>query len=265
MIDIHTHLLPDYDDGPPTLDDTRRMLEVSEKGGTKAIVVTPHILDHGDYARKDEILEKFEQVKYWARKDGRKLKLYLGGEIFLFPDINLKHVFSTFNNNGKYALVEFGMRQIPEFVPQKLFDWIMDGYQPILAHPERYLPMIKNPQYAYKFAQMGVAFQINSGSLLGIFGDAVKQMAHQLIDHKMAHFIGSDGHNTSSRSISLAEVRDYVIGEYGEETARILLEENPRRAIAGEPILKEEPISFDDYNGKPSRWEMIKRKLGLSA
>ena len=63
MVDIHTHLLPEYDDGPQSVDETRKMLEIAEKGGTHTVVVTPHILDFSDYDRKDEILEKFELVK----------------------------------------------------------------------------------------------------------------------------------------------------------------------------------------------------------
>ena len=263
MVDIHSHLLPDYDDGPPTLDDTRRMLELAEAGGTREIVATSHILDEGDYQRKDEILEKFALVQETARKDGRRLQIYLGGEIFLFPGVKLDQVFSTLNNNGKYALVEFGMRQIPEFVPQMLFDWIMDGYFPILAHPERYLPVIKNPGYAYKFAQMGVALQVNSGSLMGVFGDSVKKVAHELISHNLVHIIASDGHNTGSRSVSLAAVRMHVAEEFGEETARILLEENPRRALRGEPLLKEEPIPIENFSQKPTRWQLIKRRLKI--
>ena len=263
MVDIHSHLLPDYDDGPPTLDDTRRMLELAEKTGTTEIVATPHLLDESDYARKQEILDKFALVKEAAKRDGRKLKIYLGGEVFLFPGVELNEEFSTLNNNGRYALVEFGMRQIPEFVPQKLFDWIMDGYRPILAHPERYLPVIKNPRYAYKFAQMGVALQINAGSLLGVFGESVKETAHLMLRHKLAHIIASDGHNTGSRSISLGEVRDLVEEQYGEELARILLEENPRRAVRGEELLKEEPLPLENDSGKPSRWELIKRRFGV--
>jgi len=263
MVDIHSHLLPDYDDGPPTLDDTRRMLELAEATGTREIVATPHILDQGDYLRKEEILEKFARVQEAARRDGRKLRIYLGGEIFLFPGVKLDQVFSTLNNNGKYALVEFGMRQIPEFVPRLLFDWIMDGYFPILAHPERYLPVMRNPNYAYKFAQMGVALQLNAGSLLGVFGETVKEVAYTLIRHNLAHIIASDGHNTGSRSISLGEVRDLVTDEFGAETARILLEENPRRALRGEPLLKEEPIPIENFSQKPTRWQLIKKRFRI--
>lgn len=263
MVDIHTHLLPEYDDGPQSVDETRKMLEVAEKGGTHTVVVTPHILDFSDYERKDEILQKFELVKKTIRQDGRNIKAFLGGEIFLFPDTQLDQVFSTINNNGKYALVEFGMRQIPEFIPQKLFDFVMAEYKPILAHPERYIPIIKNPKYAYKFANMGVALQMNAGSILGVFGSSVKEVAHELIEHNCIHIIASDGHNTNSRTISLKEAKEYVTKSYGEEKAKILFEVNPMKAIKGEQLIIEEPIPFDPIRKKNSTWDNFKKKFKL--
>jgi len=263
MIDIHTHLLPDFDDGPQNIEQTRKMLELAELGGTTSVVITPHILDPTDYEREEEILSKFRMVKKIVKQDGRKLNAYLGGEIFLHPEIKLDHVFSTINNNGKYALVEFGMRQIPEFVPQKLFDLLMEGYQPILAHPERYIPVIKNPQYAFKFAQMGVALQMNAGSILGVFGESVKQVAQQLIEHKCIHIIASDGHNTNSRTISLAQVREFVEKNHGVETAETLLIKNPQNAILGEKLIKEDPSPFEKNDNDSSLWQKFKKRLKL--
>jgi len=263
MVDIHTHLLPEYDDGSQSVEETRKMLEVAEEGGTHTIVVTPHILDFSDYDRKNEILQKFELVKKIIKQDGRNIKVYLGGEIFLFPDTELNQVFSTINNNGKYALIEFGMRQIPDFVPQKLFDFVMAEYKPILAHPERYIPIIKNPLYAYKFANMGVALQVNSGSIMGIFGSSVKEVAHELMEHNCVHIIASDGHNTNSRTISLGLARKYVANTFGEEKAKILFETNPMKAIKGEDLIKEEPIPFDAVRKKLGTWDKLKQKFNL--
>ena len=68
MIDIHTHLLPDFDDGPRTLDDTRNMLTLAERDGTTHIVLTSHILVPKDHERVEEILDKFEQIQTLMRK-----------------------------------------------------------------------------------------------------------------------------------------------------------------------------------------------------
>ena len=133
MVDIHTHLLPDYDDGPPNVDGTREMLQVAVRDGTKEIVVTPHILNTGDYQREKEIRQKFRLVKRLIKEKGYNLKVYLGSEVYLYPDSTLDHPLSTLNGNKKYALVEFSLRTIPEFVPPKIFDWILDGYSIIIV------------------------------------------------------------------------------------------------------------------------------------
>lgn len=263
MIDIHTHLLPDFDDGPKSMDETRRMLALAEKDGTTELVLTSHILNPEDNEREDEIFDKFQQIKEVIRKDGRKLKIHLGGEIYLYPDTELDKVFSTFNNNGKYVLVEFGMRSIPEYVPKKIFDWTMKGVKPIIAHPERVLSIIKNPKYAYRFVQMGASLQVNAGSLLGVFGESVKKCAHQLMDHELVHFVASDGHGTNSRSISLKAVHELVLNEYGKEKAETLFEMNPIRAISGDELIKAEPIEFADSNNGQSPWQKLKKKIGL--
>jgi protein-tyrosine phosphatase len=264
MIDIHTHLLPDFDDGPKNVEQTRKMLAIAENDGTTAVVVTPHLLDLTDYEREEEILSKFEEVKNIIQQDGLNVKAYLGGELYLFPEIKFDRVFSTINNNNKYPLVEFGMRQVPEFVPKKLFDFLMEGYVPILAHPERYLPIIKNPRYAFKFAQMGVALQMNAGSILGVFGESVQQVAHQLLDHKCIHFIASDGHNTNSRTISLAVVKEYMTKIYGKETAEILLIKNPQNAISGKKLIREDPIPFENLDSNLSIWQKFKKRFKLN-
>ncbi len=261
MIDIHTHLLPGFDDGPADVEQSRSMLVTAAAGGTKSLVLTPHILSPSDYDRESELLEKFGLVQDLIREAKFKLKVYLGGEIYLYPDTQLNRIFSTINNNGKYALVEFSMREIPEFVPQKLFDLMLQGFQPVLAHPERYLPIMRYPAYAYKFAQMGVTLQMNAGSLLGVFGSTVQTTAQQLLEHNLVHVIASDGHDVNSRTVSLAAVQELVIKKYGKQTADTLLITNPGNIIQGEKLVKNEPIPFDDGGKKPSLWQALKKKL----
>ena len=161
-------------------------------------------------------------------------------------------------------LVEFSLRTIPEFVPEMLFNWVMAGYQPILAHPERNLKIFNTPAYAYKFAQMGVLLQMNGGSLLGIFGDRAKTLAHDLMDHNLIHFIASDGHNVDSRPIFLGDVFQYVADHWGEDRAVDLMETNPRKAIQAQKIDIPEPIPFTENTKKPNKIRNFLQKLGLS-
>ena len=139
----------------------------------------------------------------------------------------------------------------------------MNGILPILAHPERLLPIIKNPKYAYRFVQMGASLQVNAGSLLGIFGDSVKKCAQELLEHDLVHFVASDGHDIRSRSISLKKAYNLVSSQYGLSKAEVLFEMNPIRAILGDELIKSEPIAFEERNNGSRRWQALKRKFGL--
>ncbi len=265
IIDIHSHILPAYDDGAMDEEMSRKMLHQAYEGGTREIVSTSHVLSNADYNRQTEIFEKFALVKEIVRKEKLDLKLHLGSEIYMHPDTIVDQKISTFNNNRKYMLVEFSLRTIPEFVPEMLFNWVMVGYQPILAHPERNLKIFNVPMYAYKFVQMGVLLQMNGGSLLGIFGDHAKKLSHELMDHDMIHFIASDGHNVDSRPIFLGDVYEYVSEHWGEERAIELMQTNPRKALKAEKIEIREPIPFDENIKKPNKIRNLLQKIGLTA
>jgi len=265
IIDIHSHILPAYDDGAMDEEMTRKMLHQAFEGGTREIVSTSHILSNADYNRQPEIFEKFELVKEIARQENLDLKFHLASEIYMHPDTVVDQKISTLNNNKKYMLVEFSLRTIPEFVPEMLFNWVMVGYQPILAHPERNLKIFNTPAYAYKFAQMGVLLQMNGGSLLGIFGERAKTLAHDLMDHNLIHFIASDGHNVDSRPIFLGDVYQYVSDRWGEERAIELMETNPRKAIQARKIEIPEPIPFVQNTKKPNKIRNFLQKLGIGS
>ncbi len=144
-----------------------------------------------------------------------------------------------------------------------LFNWVMAGYKPILAHPERNLKIAEIPTYAYKFCQMGVFLQMNGGSLLGIFGERAKKTGHLLMDHDMIHFIASDGHNVDTRPIYLGDVYDYVVDNWGKERADELMYENPRKAILGKAIQARDPIPISENSHKPNKIRNLLKKLGL--
>ncbi len=263
IIDIHTHILPAYDDGAMDEDMTRKMLHQAYEGGTREIVSTSHVLSNADYNRQPEILEKFEIVKRIAAEEKLDLKFHLASEIYMHPDTIIDQKISTFDNNRTYALVEFSLRSIPEFVPEMLFNWVMAGYKPILAHPERNLKIAEIPTYAYKFCQMGIFLQMNGGSLLGFFGERAKKTGHLLMDHDMVHFIASDGHNVDTRPIYLGDVYDYVVDHWGKERADELMFENPRKAILGEKITPREPMPIEEGGGRPNKIRRFLKKIGL--
>ncbi|RMD93754.1 MAG: histidinol-phosphatase [Calditrichaeota bacterium] len=245
IFDIHSHVLPKIDDGSQSWDETMKMVYQAYETGTTDLAITHHIINNSDYAREDEILEKFEELNARLSKAKIPLKLHLGSEIYYQHDIELDHRISTYNNHGKYFLVEFPMQGIPKFVDEKFFEFIVDGKTPVLAHPERNLGILQNPSRAYEFVQRGVLLQINAGSFLGRYGEPTRQLAISLMNARLAHFIGSDGHNAGRRPVVVREAYDFILEQWGERMATLLFERNPKKMLRGEEIKIPEPFPVE--------------------
>ncbi len=250
MIDIHSHVLPKIDDGPQTWEDSLAMLQQAEQDGIKEVAITHHILSNLAYEREGEIITKFQELKERITIEKLKIKVHLGAEIYAQPDMELSHRISTYNNNKKYFLVEFPMQGIPRFVAERFFDIIMNDMVPIIAHPERNMGVIRNPQRAFEFAQRGALLQMNANSILGRHGKPVKETAEMLLNSNLIHFVASDAHNTRGRPLKLRAAWEAVAEGWGEERARLLFEINPRKAILGEEIVPPEPNPIESLKKK---------------
>ncbi len=259
-IDIHSHVLPQIDDGSQSWEETMDMVYQAYETGTTEIAITHHILRESDFALEDEIIEKFEELKARLKAAHIPVRLHLGSELYYQPDLNLDHKIATYNNNGVYFLVEFPMQTIPRYVDEKFFEFIIDGKKPILAHPERNVGIIENPMRAYEFVQRGVYLQINSGSLTGDYGERVRQTAIALLNAQLVHFVGSDGHNTDRRPLIIQNAYEIIAENWGERYATALFQDNPRKAMAGEMLKIPEPQPVE----MPKRRKMgLLRRLGF--
>ncbi len=262
MIDIHSHVLPDIDDGPKTWEQTMEMVQQAAEDGISEIAITHHVLSNLAYEREPEILEKFQELQARIERAGLEVKVHLGSEIYVQADMELTHPLSTYNNNGKYFLVEFPMPGIPRFVGERFFDLILDGMVPIIAHPERNATIIRNPERAFEFVQRGALLQLNASSLTGRHGAEVRDTASVLLNSNLVHFVATDAHNTTSRPMRLSPARQVVADGWGKARAQQLFETNPRKAIAGDPIEPPEPLPVQPLKKRPWSIAKLKRIFG---
>ena len=248
MIDIHTHVLPGIDDGSSSMDESMEMLSLAEESGVKVLVTTshcniPNVFDN--YASKD--LERlWHHVEAEAKRIGIGLKLCRGMEIFAteeLPDLLADGRVWTLNGT-KYFLVEFDFGEDPDFCRYILGRCRDRGFRPIIAHPERYVFVQEDPELAYEWCRMGYGLQLNKGSLLGKFGPQAQIAAELLADHGLAACVASDAHSPYQRTTHMGQIREFLTEQFGEAYARLLLEENPLRILAGRDLLGLEPIPF---------------------
>ncbi len=237
MIDIHTHILPDLDDGPDNIEESLALARVAFEAGTKMLVATPHVLNGLDMNQSMQIVKRFNQFKARLKQDLPELELMLGSEIYFRPDLaGIAHLdVATIGAKGRYMLVEFSLVDIPKGFDRELKNIRSSGIVPIIAHPERNAAAIKRPALVRQMMDCGALIQMNAGSLTGSFGRTVRNMARNLLKRGWVHVIASDSHGINHRGPGLQAAVSAAAEIIGAANARRLVVENPRIIVEGLP------------------------------
>jgi protein-tyrosine phosphatase len=239
MIDIHTHIIPDLDDGPPDMETSVSMGRIAAEEGIEAIISTSHSEEAAKIGRQAMEARLDAVRKAWGAA-GLNVNLHLGVEIFMWPDTaaTLKSGELWTLAESRYILVEIQYQPWPPYADQTLFDLQLAGYTPILAHPERYVPIQNDPNRMCALVERGVLAQVTSDALLGGHGPAAKKCAETLVRHNLAQFLSSDAHGVTGRKRMprLHEALKVAEGLVGEEAAQALVRENPAHILANTPF-----------------------------
>jgi len=207
MIDIHSHILPGIDDGSTNIEMSLEMLKMAEEKGTRVMVATPHFISGRYENHYDEVFALYQELKLIAKAAGIKVQILLGQEVMLDSySLKLcKEKILRGINGSKYMLIEFPMDVMPKDTLDLIYELRLLGINPIIAHPERYKYIYETPTVINDFIEEGCAFQINTGSLEGLFGKKVQDCARLLVQEGLTNFIASDAHSVSRRCPGLKE------------------------------------------------------------
>ncbi|HEX9988925.1 MAG TPA: CpsB/CapC family capsule biosynthesis tyrosine phosphatase [Chloroflexia bacterium] len=243
MIDIHTHIIPDLDDGPPDIETSVGMGLVAAREGITAIISTSHN-EEASAVGYEGMQARLEAVREAWVGAGLDIRLELGLEIYLRPDTvaELKAGRVWPLAGSQYVLVELPYQPWPAYAESALFGLQVAGYVPILAHPERYTALQTDPNRMYALAERGVLAQVTAQALIGSHGNAARRCAETLVRHKLAQFLSSDAHGLSERKRApvLRQGLRVAEGLIGAEAANTMVEENPRY-ILERKLLTPEP------------------------
>jgi protein-tyrosine phosphatase len=245
MIDIHAHLLPGIDDGPSDWSESLAMIEAGYRDGIRGAVCTSHVLNRLDEKMDAKLTEAFGHLQGLVREKQMRMELWLGSELHVNASFNPGCRTASIAGNGKYYLLELPLNGIPNDVDDRMFQFTLQGYKPVLAHPERNSVIVQHPETAYSLVQRGVLMQMNAGSLTGQFGRGIRKRAEEMLDHNLVHFVGSDCHNPKGRPMALHKAYKIVALRRGKEAAEKLFLDNPRNAIRGDEVWTPDPIPFD--------------------
>ena len=254
MIDIHTHLIPNIDDGSKDSGDSLRQLTKMAAGGVKCVYLTSHYFrGHYQYTR-EEYNQRFSDLSAQVKQAGLNLELLPGFEIFLQADILTdiqKH--SLTMGDSPYILVESDLNGLPNDFYNNIYPLLRAGYKPILAHAERYVSIMRKPSQAESLTKRNIYLQTNAGSLLGLYGEKVQQTAWKLVNNGWTHFVASDDHVRGDYQAFFA-ARDEVEARIDNHTAHLLFHSYPAAIAKNENIPYQYVNIFRPHRHKKRSW-----------
>jgi protein-tyrosine phosphatase len=194
--DMHSHLLPGIDDGSPDLDTSVQLKKGLEDLGFRQFIVTPHIM--WDLYKNDAVSID-GALKNLQHQTNEHNNIRTAAEYFMddYFDELMNADKPLLAITGKKVLVEFSFVAPPIDLKEKLFKLQIKGYQPILAHPERYSYFAAKKSLFDDFRSMGCLFQLNILSLTGYYGKIQQQLASYLISKNYIDLAGTDLHHYS--------------------------------------------------------------------
>lgn len=205
--DVHSHLIPGIDDGSPSMEVTIELLKKFISLGYKKVITTPHVMSDY-YLNTPEIINQgLENVRKSIEENQLEIKIEAAAEYNLEPSfedlINDKNILTFGKDN--FLLFELSFFSEPQNLNEVIWSMREAGYNPVLAHVERYAYWHNDYDKVEEMVNRGVKLQMNIGSLTGTYGPEVKLFAEKLVDDEVVEFVGSDCHH-----IQHLEMLDYA-------------------------------------------------------
>ncbi|MBR5152005.1 MAG: hypothetical protein IKW60_00545 [Clostridia bacterium] len=215
MVDFHTHILPEMDDGSRSVEQSLKMLELMRNYGVDTVMATPHF---------DLRLESIES--FLARRDAAMAKLNeaIGGTFTIIPGAEVLYCGLSLHQidgieklcigKSRYLLIEPSMEQLTVSYYNDMVRLMSEcNITPVLAHIERYYYIGKNREWIHRLRKEGAVLQMNAEAFSGWKkGKAIKLMRNESVQ-----IFGSDCHNLERRSPNLSIVMKYMSKRYVKE------------------------------------------------
>lgn len=195
MTDVHSHLLPGVDDGFSSLEDSREMLAFLQELGVKRMFLTPHIM--ADLAKNRAVTLKEHFGTFSASCAGISVDMRLAAEYMLDECFYERMEEGLLSYDGEHVLVEVSCLQAPGDLFEKLYAIQLNGFIPVMAHPERY--PFWDMSGLMKLKEHGCKFQLNLFSLAGFYGTLPHKTSLALLKKGYYDFAGSDIHSLNYR------------------------------------------------------------------
>ena len=194
--DMHSHLIPGIDDGSPDMATSLVLIKGLQKLGYRKLITTPHILGEVYPNTTEIITDGLGRLRKAVEEEGIAIELQAAAEYFIdeyFEDL-LKKKVPLLPISKNMVLVEFSMITAPMDLQEVLFEMQLQGYQPVIAHPERYIYLSARKHFFDELKEAGALFQVNLLSLTGYYGKSVQELSEYLVKKNYYSLAGTDLH-----------------------------------------------------------------------
>jgi protein-tyrosine phosphatase len=240
--DIHSHILPGFDDGAESNEEFFQMARAAVRGGTSLMAATPHYDCEGPSFEPAEIAAAVAEHNLLLRDNGIPLVLVQGMEVRinagLFDRVTggggLEGM--RLGEAGRYMLVDLQLSDMPVATPDILFQVMLRGITPVLAHPERNRYLVEHPSVPRELVERGTVLQVNSGSLEGTYGRDARRAARLMLKEGIATLVASDSHGVRGRSPDMSVAVRLLDRLLGKGASELLMGVNPRKVLEGEEL-----------------------------
>lgn len=250
LIDLHSHLLPDIDDGPRDLDESVQLARAFLTAGIVRVAATPHV-NHIHQNRGPLIKERHLALIDRLQAEGIPLRVESGAEIAAEIAIRLEHadLMELTLGGGEWLLIEPSTSETTFDIHKAVFEIKGRGFRVLLAHPERIPAIQEDLELISDLVRGGVRTQITAEALSGRFGRRAQKASDEMFKRGLVHVVASDAHHATERPPGMSKELKYSghkemikwlchdmpawILDGGEEPVRPELLEVPDRADRG--------------------------------
>lgn len=263
MIDIHSHILPDLDDGSESIEMSLNIARQYIENGINKVIATPHHISGADNASREEILIKIEELRKELFRAAIPLEVYPGNEVMAsnsIPEDIIEKKICTLNNS-KYVLIELPLNNMPLYMESLIYNILIKGYVPIIAHPERNVDITRDPNIMHRFIELGALAQLNILSLEGFYGSKVKYTAETLLREQIYDFVATDTHSDRHRSPNIKKPLKRLEALTNKSYYNKLISENGQRVLDNKDIIKKEAYKKKKDSPLVKAWNIIFSKI----
>ena len=236
MIDIHSHIIPNVDDGARSVEETFNILKEAQEAGFTDVILTSHFLLNYYETNAQELIFWKEKLQEVLKKQGTKINLHSGMEIYITNQMEelLENKKILTLANSRYMLID-----LPLATNVKYFDYVVyyleaKGIKPIIAHPERYKCVQKDPDIVEEYIEKGCLIQCNYGSIVNLYGREAEKTIKTLLKKNQVHFLGSDVHRENGTYLIILDAIKKIRKIIGENKINELTTINPKKILQNE-------------------------------